>query len=716
MKKILKLKFFKDMSLTNKLVVLFLIIGLGSTVIVGYYSYRKAKEAIITRTFDQLTSINVAKKNRIESFFRDRISDIELISQSYETFQMLKDSKKTQDKAFSYKNYLHYYVRTCGYYKKFMVLNQEGNYLQYNISPNDTVSTFIKKQARNPRQWNFLTNVEGTQIIDYSVSKKANPHPALYITTKIRSNDEIFGTVALQISNESINRIMLEKSYESGLGKTGETYLIGDDYYMRSQSRFMANSLMNIKVKTKAADNIMQNRKNKRSIIKDYRGIKVLSTQNNLEIPGLDWGLLAEMDFSEAMIPVNATGNDIAFLSALIAIFIIALAYLISVSITSPIIRLKDAASKFGSGDFSVKVKVNSKDEIGALSKAFNQMGTELRNITKKLIEREQRLTHFYDATIDGIILHENNIGILFNQAIENLSGYNAQELIKIPVTQIVRKTQNTNSALDKQQKETQNCEGFLMRKNLPPLPIEIQENKIIFESHPIRATVIRDISERKAVERALAKEREKRLSAIIDGQELERQRISRELHDGLGQMLVGMKLRVESLSEEQTIAHHDLKEIMKLLNHTISETRRMSENLMPSPLKEFGLMAGINNLCKNQEKATSLKIRFDALGKFDFIDTKVQTYLYRIAQEALNNIVKHAQASEVMVQLIRLEGYIRLYIEDNGKGYSQKEKTMGLGLQNMKERVALINGIIEFNSENQTGFGINIIIPLNEV
>ena len=212
-----------------------------------------------------------------------------------------------------------------------------------------------------------------------------------------------------------------------------------------------------------------------------------------------------------------------------------------------------------------------------------------------------------------------------------------------------------------------------------------------------------------------LEKEKTRRLSSLIDGQEMERQRVSRELHDGLGQYLIAIKLKLENIVDNMTPGSVAL--LQEMFDSTIDEVRKISDNLMPSILKEFGPETAIKNLCKLISQTSGLKITFESLPLKHKPDDKTSTYLYRIAQEALNNIVKHAEATSVSLQLVELGNYIELIVEDNGKGFNfgQDFRSMGNGIYNMRERTSILKGTFELNSSIGYGTTIVVRIPLHE-
>lgn len=215
----------------------------------------------------------------------------------------------------------------------------------------------------------------------------------------------------------------------------------------------------------------------------------------------------------------------------------------------------------------------------------------------------------------------------------------------------------------------------------------------------------------------ALRSEKSQRIRSVLDGQEIERQRLSRELHDGLGQALIAIKLRLESLDLESDQRNQKMIEsLRKSFDNIIDEVRRISNNLMPAALHEFGLENALRNHCEELSAQTQLDIRFISNGSPLELNRKTKIYLYRIAQEALNNVVKHARASRVVVRLLKESGSVQLIIEDNGRGINQAENCPGKGngLFNMRERVNLLQGTMHLDSVSGKGTTIQIHLPLN--
>ena len=211
------------------------------------------------------------------------------------------------------------------------------------------------------------------------------------------------------------------------------------------------------------------------------------------------------------------------------------------------------------------------------------------------------------------------------------------------------------------------------------------------------------------------------RSASLIEGQEEERKRIALELHDGIGQMLTGLKLdgeRLRSMPFANEKQKTTIEEHQKLIDETIEATRTISFNLMPSVLSDFGLIAALRLLAEQTEKSTKQDIKFEY--KLDDnslrLGQNTEINLYRIAQEAVNNAVKHAKASEIILFLSQSKQHVSLCIKDNGIGFDEQEGKAvlpsGSGIKNMQTRVRLLEG--SFKMITKTKKGTEILVRLS--
>lgn len=207
----------------------------------------------------------------------------------------------------------------------------------------------------------------------------------------------------------------------------------------------------------------------------------------------------------------------------------------------------------------------------------------------------------------------------------------------------------------------------------------------------------------------ALQKEQIKFTQAMLQGQEKERTRVARDLHDGLGNILAVAKFHLGQFAKEKPAA--ELDEIIHHVDHSVNELRRIAHDLMPEMLTSIGLEASLKDLCESL-MSDELEVAYQFIHIKNNIPQHVQIEIYRIIQELLTNVVKHANAKNVFLQCIQNKQLFLITLEDDGKGFDTNhfdEKT-GIGLSNVKSRVAYLNGKIEFSSnKNPAGTSINI-------
>ncbi len=204
--------------------------------------------------------------------------------------------------------------------------------------------------------------------------------------------------------------------------------------------------------------------------------------------------------------------------------------------------------------------------------------------------------------------------------------------------------------------------------------------------------------------------------AAIIEAEEKERQRIGADLHDGIGQILTAAKFNLNAINELPLEEPHKsvLLKTEELVKQGAVEVRQVSHLMMPQTLLQAGLTYALENFINKIEHTTKMHLSITGLGN-DLPNDKA-IIIYRIIQEAVNNILKHAQATIAYINIINDGNEISISIEDNGQGFNTDNTSEGIGLSNIKYRVAYLNGHLEINSAKDKGTLINIIIPRNEV
>jgi signal transduction histidine kinase len=569
------------------MVLYFLTLGIGAIILTGYFSFYSAHRALLSRTFEQLTSLRLANQARVESFFNDRLLETEKIGSSpdlKELTSMIRSNRKniSLHKLFNVKN--------TGYYGEVFITDSSGLILTGSQVDSSLLTVNGLNNIRSGK------DKKPSFILDYCSGDSTNSYK-LFAISRIQKDDAFSEYLALEISSTHINNLLQMQGINGGFGHSGETYMVGSDGLMRSQSRFIQSSIMTISVKSDAINSTIGG--TGEAIITDYRGIKVLSSFGKVSIEGLDWTIISEIDYQEAIAPVNAIRNSIMLLTVIAAVIFFIITYLISLKITAPLIRLKNAAVELGEGNYTGQLTDVSNDEIGELTEAFNKM-------TVKLLEKDAAL---------------------------KIEKYN-------------------------------------------------------------------------------------RLRSTIDGQDLERQRLSRELHDGIGQNLIAIRLKLGAIEDNLSIQENEkIKTAIVMADNLIDEVRAISNALMPPALHEFGLNSAVRQLCNTLNESKGIAIDFQGEISGTNLSRKSRLYIFRVIQEIINNVAKHSEADKFTIFAETKDETLTINISDNGKGFNAGSpcSSSGHGLSNIKERIDLIKGSLTLNSSEGNGTQFKITIPVNK-
>lgn len=218
-----------------------------------------------------------------------------------------------------------------------------------------------------------------------------------------------------------------------------------------------------------------------------------------------------------------------------------------------------------------------------------------------------------------------------------------------------------------------------------------------------------------------LKKTEKKRIKYLIEGEDQERERISRDLHDGLGQYLSAATLNFGSILEDIKLKGDDISDRFEagceLLRKAIDESRSLTRKLIPGSVNDFGLAESVKSLVKTLEKTTDIKIRFNTNLSQKRLSKNLETNFYRVSQECLNNAIKHSKASEIVLQIFLHDQLISLTYEDNGVGFDVDDKVSdSYGLQIMNNRTQLLNGSMQIDSSVGKGTFICIEVPIENI
>ncbi|AGF79361.1 PAS domain S-box [Desulfocapsa sulfexigens DSM 10523] len=351
------------------------------------------------------------------------------------------------------------------------------------------------------------------------------------------------------------------------------------------------------------------------------------------------------------------------------------------------------------------------------------------------LRESEERFRKFANATQDIIVLFDiSGRGLYANPAAERLLGYSDDEFLQKPlVFALCRKDRHIVkeeiSMLLTTNQAPHPREVRVQKKNLEYLDMEMNLFCIdLSGGERIIGSMIRDISQRKIAEEKLRLS-EKRLgdlsAMLITAQDDERRRLAMELHDEFGQSLAALKLQIRGMENSlhnNNEFHKDkiieaLRELRQYVNMQIEDVRSLSRELWPMMVDHLGVDAAFENLIGGflGHAEVEIDVNMEHLGRF--FPVEEQRHLYRLLQESLNNVIKHANATDIQVRASIVGDEIVLAVHDNGCGFDVEAvststgKTRGIGLQAIAERMKILCGKMEINS--RPGMGTSIIFTL---
>lgn len=346
---------------------------------------------------------------------------------------------------------------------------------------------------------------------------------------------------------------------------------------------------------------------------------------------------------------------------------------------------------------------------------------TEIKAAEAELRESRELLRKTFDSLAESVILVDPETRTIMdcNSATEKIFGYSKEELVGESTRKLHLNDQNfrefdergTQSLEEKGKFQTE----FQMQK---------KDGAMFYSDHTVTlvyddegnveqvVSVIQDITERVQTEKRV-------IRSVIEGEDRERKRIARELHDGIGQYLSASNMNLESVRENiESLSERIQKRYetgLDLLKKAIEETRDAAHNLMPDVLEDYGLKLAVETLIENIQQGTDVTFNFETNLDESELESQISVNIYRIIQEALNNAIKHGNCSTISIRLFR-NNLLTCTIEDDGIGTELDEKDLkrGFGLRSMKTRIDAMSGTIDFDSVPGRGMTIAIEIPLS--
>lgn len=296
----------------------------------------------------------------------------------------------------------------------------------------------------------------------------------------------------------------------------------------------------------------------------------------------------------------------------------------------------------------------------------------------------------------------------------------NSKLMAQMLVQYEAEKKQNQIKLLQQQQamaKDKMRIRNFQLSGTLLGLGVAILVLALLIINYRQRSKAQHVMNERRIGD--LLKDQElKSISAMLEGQELERKRIAEDLHDRLGSMLSTVKLHFAAFGNSLRTNELQVPQYASantLLDEACEEVRRIAHNMVSGVLTQFGLVPALRELADSIESSSDIKVNVSAFDLDERLESRMEIEIYRIVQELVSNILKHANATEVNIQLTRQEGLLNIMVEDNGHGFDtgRMNETAGMGLKNMAYRAERIGGTFHIDSFPGKGATAVIEIPL---
>jgi PAS domain S-box-containing protein len=354
----------------------------------------------------------------------------------------------------------------------------------------------------------------------------------------------------------------------------------------------------------------------------------------------------------------------------------------------------------------------NLRSENQKLIKELQLNNTILQQAFNQIKEQQIKLYNIYNQSSDGIIVIKDQEVIEANPAFLKILDLNIDERILPTCSEIIQKKYPQllqlllNNAPERKIFEMEIFLSTSEKRN-----IEVHPTFIDYLGSQAILSVIRDITERKQQE-------QKVLEAVFSTQENDQRRYSKELHDGIGPLLSTLKMYIEWITNPEAKNKEEISAYaINTIDEAIRQLKSIANQMSPHLLERFGLIQCLTDFLEQLKNSFSINYSFSS-NFYDRLSDQIETGLYRILMEAINNTLKYANASNISIEIKKENEQLFVSYKDNGKGFDL-ERTIsegnGMGLFNINNRIQLLKGVCNMNSIPGKGFEMNLIIPINK-
>jgi PAS domain S-box-containing protein len=671
------------------LIFIFIILFFG--ILTSGYLYYKNQEYYITKAKQQeLAAIIALKIDQIISWRQERIDFASTIMDDPFLAIRVSDFIKSRNKLLFKKQITERLTALASFqYQGLTLVDPQGN-VQLSVPTSERgLTPYVKSLANQAMQAQKV--VFSDLYLDENSKVRLSVLAPLLV---IKGNAKVTVGVILIKIEPYLFLYPLIKSWPTP-SLTGETELIrreGNEVIFLNELRHRENIPLNLRFPVDSPKLVeAMIARGKKGIVEglDYRGVPVLAVAGL--IPDSPWFLVAKIDANEIYAPLKKLSQQLVFfLIVLIGTAGISVAYF-----------QRNQQTRFYRRQYEAERKRRALAQRYEYLTRFANDIILVTDLSLRIVEANDRALTSYEYTRDEIL----------NLHLIDLYPPGSEQLLDT----LMRHVEEESGLI---------FEAMQQRKNGTTFPVEISLRLLELEGQKMFQEIIRDITERKRTEEVL-KQSEKNMrylaSQLLNAQEDERKRLSRELHDELGHALLALKLQVESVEEQllpqQVILKNEVKKILEFINATIEEVRRLYLDLSPGDLEDLGLTAALRSLMEDfsqLQKHIRWTIKLDNLDGLFPLPT--QTAIYRIVQEALTNIGKHASPKNVFLGIKREIQEVSFIIKDDGIGFEPNKvvtEKKTLGLLAMKERVNILGGAFELWSQENRGTKISFTIPI---
>jgi len=671
------------------LILIFIILSIG--ILTTGYSYYKNQEDYIAKEKQQELAVIIALKiDQIISWRQERIDYASTIMDDPFLAMRVSDFFKGRTKPVLEKQIIERLTALASFqYQGLILIDPEGNVRLSVPTSKQGLTPYVKSLASQAMQ--------AQKVVFSDLYRDEDSKVMLSVLTPllvIQGNKKVtIGAILIRIEPYQFLYPLIKSWPTPSL--TGETELVrreGNEVVFLNELRHRKNIPLNLRFPLDSPKLVAAMiARGKTGIVEgfDYRGVPVLAATGL--IPDSPWFLVAKIDADEIYAPLKKLSQQLVFF-----LFVL-----------------------IGSAGISVAY-FQRNQQI-----RFYRRQYEAERKRRVLAQRYEYLTRFAN---DIILVTDQSLRIVeANDRAITSYEYTRDELLNLHLIDLY--PPGSEQVLDTLMRHVEEESGLIFevmqqRKNGTTFPVEVSLRLLELEGEKLFQEIIRDITERKRTEEVL-KQSEKNMrylaSQLLSAQEDERKRLSRELHDELGHALLALKLQVESVEEQllpqQVTLKREVKKILEFINSTIEEVRRLYLDLSPGDLEDLGLSTALHSLIDDfsqLQKHIRWTIKLDNLDGLFALST--QTAIYRIVQEALTNIGKHAKPKNVFLRIKREKQEVSFTIEDDGIGFDRHKvvnEKRTLGLLTMEERVKILGGTFELWSQENRGAKISFIIPI---